>query len=347
MYNNSQSTNSRAGTIRTAAGCLALMLILLGAPRQAEALGPCSGRFPNPVVDICWECLFPLHIGPVEISFGQRGNGDAPPPILCTCPIPVPPFFRIGIGISFWEPARVGEVVRTPFCSPTLGGIRLASLSVPSGNNRDGAGGHQGESFYQVHWFQYPALSWLSMGLSSALCFVSEPYDLVYMSELDPLWDSDQLTFILNPESLLFANPIAQAACIADTVQASLTDYGINQLFWCAGGQGSIYPISGTGANHIGGLESSLAVIHRHVFKMHRQLLAHDTSTTGAMCGGQVQPILRKTQYKQQMIYPIPKTDKALGFGVPAILWGAGKEFPYKGEDFAYLIWRKRKCCMW
>ncbi|WP_422822808.1 TraU family protein [Vibrio fluvialis] len=26
-------------------------------------------------------------------------------------------------------------------------------------------------------------------------------------------------------------------------------------------------------------------------------------------------------------------------------MWGAGREFPYKGEDFTYLIWRKRTCC--
>ena len=346
MSNKSRSTNERPLIVILVAGLLAAALLLTTA-RQTEALGPCSGRFPNPVVDICWLCLFPLHIGPVRISFGQTGNGDAAPPMLCTCPAPPPLFIRIGIGVSFWEPARVGEVVRTPFCSPTLGGITLASLAVPHGTNRDGAGGHQAESFYQVHWFQYPALSWLSMGISAAACFVSEPFDLVYLSELDPLWDDDQLTFILNPESLLFANPVAQAACIADTVRAGLTSYGFNLLFWCSGSQGSIYPISGTGANHIGGVDSSLAVIHRHVFKMHRQLLAQDTSTTAAMCGGIPQPILRKTQYKQQMIYPIPTTHTAYGFGVPSIVWGIGREFPYKGEDFAYLVWRKRKCCVW
>ncbi|WP_299160117.1 TraU family protein, partial [Accumulibacter sp.] len=25
--------------------------------------------------------------------------------------------------------------------------------------------------------------------------------------------------------------------------------------------------------------------------------------------------------------------------------WGAGREFPFEGEDFAYMVFRKRNCC--
>ncbi|NDE19534.1 MAG: conjugative transfer protein, partial [Alphaproteobacteria bacterium] len=27
-------------------------------------------------------------------------------------------------------------------------------------------------------------------------------------------------------------------------------------------------------------------------------------------------------------------------------LWQAGREFPVWGEDFSFLIWRKRDCCV-
>ncbi|XEO10470.1 TraU family protein [Orientia tsutsugamushi] len=27
-------------------------------------------------------------------------------------------------------------------------------------------------------------------------------------------------------------------------------------------------------------------------------------------------------------------------------MWQAGREFPVNGEDFGYLIWRKRDCCL-
>ncbi|MBF0300542.1 MAG: TraU family protein, partial [Oligoflexia bacterium] len=132
---------------------------------------------------------------------------------------------------------------------------------------------------------------------------------------------------------------------VADSVKAAITGFGIDALFWCSGSQGSVYPLDGSHANHIGGVDSSLALVHKMIFKMHRQLLAQDTSTPFAICGGIPQPILRKTQYKEQMMYPIPQTLQGYGLGAPTVLWGAGREFPYKGEDFSYLIWRKRVCC--
>lgn len=306
---------------------------------------PCGGKFPNPITDICWSCLFPLKIGKITISpTGSRDNQDPPPPSVCQCPAPPPVFVRYGIGISFWEPARIAEVVRTPFCSPTLNGTVLGSFSTPQGTNHK-RGGERSEAFYHVHWLQYPVLNWLGMGLSTGACMVNESFDVSYMSELDPLWDDDELAFILNPEAVLFTSPVTQAACVADSTKAAITNFGIDALFWCAGSQGSLYPMSGSHANHIGGVDSSLAVVHKMIFKMHRQLLAQDTSTPAAICGGIPQPILRKTQYKQQMMYPIPQNMKGYGLGSPSVVWGSGREFPYKGEDYSYLLWRKRTCC--
>ena len=316
---------------------------MLGA-RPANALGPCHGTIPNLITDICWQCLFPIHIGPIEISTaGQVDNLDPPPPLICACPAPPPVFVRIGIGVSFWEPARMAEVVKTPMCSPTLGGITLADLPVPAGTHNDDKG-DQGGAFYQVHWFSYPILSWIGVVLEGA-CSISETYDLTYFTEVDPLWDDDELAFLLNPEAALFANPIAQAACVADSVAAAATNFGLDVLFWCSGSQGSVFPLSGNHSNHVGGIDSSLAKVHSHIYRMHRLGLAQDTSTAAAICQAIPQPILRKTQYKQSMIFPIPQTSDGKGLGVPSAVWGAGREFPYAGEDFAYLVWRKRQCC--
>ena len=57
-----------------------------------------------------------------------------------------------------------------------------------------------------------------------------------------------------------------------------------------------------------------------------------------------------KTNYKYHMLYPIPQTEKINGrccqpFGRTTAVWGAGKSYPYKGEDFAYMIFRKKNCC--
>jgi len=27
-------------------------------------------------------------------------------------------------------------------------------------------------------------------------------------------------------------------------------------------------------------------------------------------------------------------------------VWGAGRQYPYKGEDFSYEIFRKKNCCL-
>ena len=68
------------------------------------------------------------------------------------------------------------------------------------------------------------------------------------------------------------------------------------------------------------------------------------------LCGYYMQPIMDKTHYKMQMVYPVPNTQKDAGqccqpFGRTTMIWGAGKEFPVTGEDFSYQIFRKRNCC--
>lgn len=323
-------------------GTLLLSIIISG---RSYAL-PCNGRFPNPLTDICWSCMFPIQIGKIKLNPTKESeNLDPPPPMICSCPFP--PLRRWGIGISFWEPARIAEVVRTPMCSPTLNGAVLGKLPVPAGTNTKN---HKsgGSAFYHVHWIQYPVLNWLGLMMAGGACMVSESFDLAYFSEMDPLWDDDELTYILNPEAVLFAHPLAQAACAADSIKAAASGFGIDKLFWCSGSQGSLYPISGNHATHIGGVDSSLALVHKMIFKLHRQGQAHDTSTKNenTMCNGwSPQSLLRKNQYKQQMLFPVPQNIKGYGLGAPSMLWGAGKEFPYKGEDFSYLVWRKRTCC--
>jgi conjugal transfer pilus assembly protein TraW len=82
-----------------------------------EAQAKCTGRFLNPINDICWECLFPISIGGAEISQGiapEAGNPSSP---VCMCGLPVP---RVGIAAGFWEQVRLVDVTKEPFCFPTL-----------------------------------------------------------------------------------------------------------------------------------------------------------------------------------------------------------------------------------
>jgi len=83
----------------------------------------CTGRFVNPVTDVCWECLFPISIGPIRIG-SAAGAPDTPNPgsPICFCGSPIP---RIGLSLGVWEPARLIDVSRAPWCFPNLGGLRI------------------------------------------------------------------------------------------------------------------------------------------------------------------------------------------------------------------------------
>jgi len=321
---------------------LCAILLVVTTPRSEAQSGPCHGHFPDLIGDICWICAFPIAIGPAVASLGQSDNGPAAP-LLCTCPAPPPLFIREGVGISYWEPARLSEVVRTPWCSPTLGS-QLANTLAPGGTNVGKSGQTGKNGFYQVHYFSFPVLSWIGAAFSAVACANDTSFDLLYVSELDPLWSDDALSFLINPEAILFESAPAQAACIADAIAAT-ADWGIDEMFWCSGSQGSVYPFDGTVAEHVGGVDSSMLLTHRMLFKLHRELIAQDTSTTAAMCESQPQPILRKNQYKLAMVYPVPKTDAPTPIGRSTATFVSGREYPYEGEDFSQMIWRKRLCC--
>ena len=317
---------------------VALILVVPSLPVQAN----CVGRFVNPITDVCWSCLFPITIGGLRVSPGGEDTSN-PRSILCTCTDPV---IRVGIPVSFWEPVRLVDVTRTPGCMVSLGGVSLLNQGIKGrgsvANNHDN---RLRNSFYHAHWYVYPLIFWLEL-LMDFVCLEKSGFDVAYITELDPLWNDDENAFIINPEAVLFGNPIAQAACAADCVVAS-AGFSHDFLFWCAGCQGSLYPFSGTVASHIGGVQGSLLVVQRMIAKLHRQGMLWGYMGFDGLCGKYPMPIIQKTQYKTQMVYPIPSTSNGCHpLGRSEALWAMGKEYPYQGEDFAYLIWRKRNCCL-
>ncbi|MBA3814167.1 MAG: TraU family protein [Alphaproteobacteria bacterium] len=65
----------------------------------------CSDRFVNPITNIRWSCLFPISIGPVNISRSGRKIQEISPPT----PLHLPKewYTRSRHPIGFWEPARL------------------------------------------------------------------------------------------------------------------------------------------------------------------------------------------------------------------------------------------------
>lgn len=320
-------------------------MALLMCSQNAHAALDCHGKFPNLATDICWSCSFPMKFGAGAItlpaSTAQEDTPNAGGAPICACGL------NPGVKVSFWEPVRHVDVVRKPFCMSAMGGVEIdPGFDAPNGTQtkKDHT---STSSFYQAHWYVDPVMVVLGAVLDSP-CLEQSVFDVAYMTEFDPLWNDDELTSILNPDSFLFGNLISRLACGVDCVFSTI-GFGSNTLFWCAGCQGSMYPLNGHVAAHIGGVQASSLIVSRLINKMHRMGLMWAANGSEGMCGYYPQPLMDKTNYKYQMHFPVAQ-DKIDGkccqpLGRSTILWGAGKEIPGVGEDFAYMIFRKRDCC--
>ena len=316
--------------------CSLLLIILTISPVTNAKIG-CVGRFVNPITDVCWRCLFPIRICGVMIVNGDPDTAGLNTP-LCACPRPGIPVPVPGIPIGFWEPARLVDVTKSPMCMVSLGGISLGTTP-QKGIKEDGEG-----MFYHVHWYIYPVIYWLEI-LLDFVCMEMAAVDIAYMTEFDPLWGDSIKTSILNPEAMLFGNPLAKAACIADCLTSSV-GLSNDSMFWCAGCQGGLYPFSGTTSYHNGGVGSAQLIVSKFMAKMHRELMLWGYYGTAGLCGKYPMPIIKKSQYRIQMTYPIPEFSSCKRIGQTQVLWQAGREYPIWGEDFGFLIWRKRDCCL-
>jgi conjugal transfer pilus assembly protein TraU len=301
--------------------------------------------------------MMPFSIGAAEIdNEGGQADIENPGSPVCICPAPPPIFFEIGLSIGFWEPAYLVEVPRKPWCFPTLGGIAVKGNPSPAHGRTSkkdaankSAGAVEREVFYHTHVYNYPLLYILGVA-SNNPCLKRGAMELAYLTEIDPSWNDPAWSAVFNFEAVLFANPIALAACGVDCVAATLS-MSLQPMFWCAGCQGGMYPTQGFVPHHHGGVDTSLLLTQRIMFKMHKELIAWAYHGQPALCDGPYpEPVMDKRAYKTQMVYPIPSTTQVAGkccqpMGANSITWNFGKEFPILGEDFGYLLFRKRNCC--
>lgn len=97
-------------TLRTWVAAMATTLAT-GTAVAGDSL-TCTGRFPNPITDICWSCILPITLGGTTLA-NLDGQEDIPNPSSPVCSCGVNP--TVGLSIGFWEPARHVEAVRKPF----------------------------------------------------------------------------------------------------------------------------------------------------------------------------------------------------------------------------------------
>ncbi len=323
-----------------------IFLLLLVNHDDANALG--YGTPLNPVTDICWHCIFPIKIGGIPVVPGVVM--DAPDPAvgpICICPAPPPVFFRPGIPIAFWEPARFVETVKDPYYFPSLGfPMTNPNAGFLSGTHSEMSNGANVDTstFAQAHYFIFPAWAIMEL-LVDFICVETSGFDLAYLTEVDPLWNNDMLAFVINPEALLFANPIAQMACIADSVAAN-AGLPLSALYWCMGSWGSAYPLTGH-VNDDAYVQANAAIAARMIYKLSRQLLVCDTGIY--LCSCIPTPIWVKHNYRIHIAKPI-RDITCHPIGRSSMIWGQVKNPPFSAgpnssDNFLWMIFRKRACC--
>lgn len=326
---------------RTLITFIGLSLLLLSCWTHAA----CYGRIPNPVTDICWSCLFPITIGTNTTLQSRLPDMKTDASALCYCRHGAG--ITAGLNIGFFEPIRTIEIVREPFCFPGLGGSVLAKTDFAPAHGRtaDALKHRRRTSFYQVHWYHTPWLYLLELLLDTR-CLEQSPWDLAYLTELDPLWDDSQSSFLLNPDVALFSNPAAIAACAADCVSASVATASDN-LYWCGGCAGSLFPLTGWVNVHVTTLQAMSLITQRFTLKMHREGVLWANWGKAGQCSAYLQPMMSKSAYRSQMLYPARSVqeDACMPFGRSTSLTAPGKSSPIYGEDGSYLIWRRRDCC--
>ncbi len=302
----------------------------------------CKGHFVNPLTDICWDCLFPLTIGKSELVKGDYPDTKNPSNPFCSCPTEkgLP---RLGITVGFWEPFALVDVTRKPYCMVNLGvqlNIKDQGLGGSQMPDTDGRG-----AFYYVHWYKYPVIYWLQL-LTSMGCMMTDDFDVLMPSELDATWNDSTLAFVNNPEAVLFSHPIARASCAADAGKA-LVSTGIDSLFWCQGAQGSTYPLTGFVANQTSPISAAALLAERMDFKLHRIGAVEDSvgANAPAICKTHYSAIMPKSRYRYQLVNTLPDAKRCHPFGRSAVTWETGHMKPGEGDNFGFLIWRKRNCC--
>jgi conjugal transfer pilus assembly protein TraU len=299
---------------------------------------PCRGHFINPLTDICWSCLFPLSVGGANVVASELPDTKNAASPIGVCP------GRIGLNIGYWEPFAIADVSDTPYCMVNLGGMKLPLGSSHKQGGRTNLSRGQARAFYHVHWYKYPVVHWLNLIMSSA-CHESGDFDVAYLTELDPTWGDSEMSFVLSPESVLFANPIAQASCAADSIKSSLNQGSMDSLFWCAGSQGSHYPLSGFVNAPVSPVQTALLLTERLNFKLHREHLIADSSPLkGAICIPHHYPVTPKSRYRYEMVNQVADGKHCYPSGASTLSWEAGKIKPEAPAQYGFLVWRKRNC---
>jgi conjugal transfer pilus assembly protein TraU len=300
---------------------LLLVLVLIFAATPAFALFK-SGDLFNQVTDVNWG----------DIDFKFLG--------ICICPRPPPVFFEEGEIYEYWDPSLFIDTVSIADYSAYLGSGGEENLGLNDllgGKNSSSDGGNivNESTFFQAHAFIYSLMDFMN------LC---ENDDMGgWWSEMDAMWQNDELSVVITPEASLFANMAMQLLCMTDAAAVQF-GFPIDAMPWCIGSSGSTYPVNG----HVDNdniVQASNTAASRLIFKLNRLFMLCDPAP---LCGCEYTPIWTKSHYKMhtarpdiRATYPIGKAAKFYDSGLnPSVRGMKGAN-----DEFLWVVFRLVRCC--
>lgn len=331
---------------------ISILLVGLYLPFAANAY-ICTNQLINPTTDVNWNNAFPFSIGPVEYP----GTGNYPSPAImkmnafclvgCSTTPPV-----IGVGVTMWAPEFLAEIQATPGCSPTLGGAMLPNqFGMESQAHTDQAGRQKTESRkMNAHWFKYPLFAAMSIFTTISCANISNVVAAGDFTELDnPFWQDSKWAGILNPDSFLFANQIALAACLPDVVVSTFSN-PLDILVWCVGAQGPLFPITGEATNAASGqsiASGNMLVLAKFMHGLTRQFRLMLQIGPPYHCAvPKLTPYLFRSQYRIDPAKPL-HTNQAVRFGKIDTFWAQYPPLnPARDYSSTFFIWQALQCCV-
>lgn len=330
---------------------ISMLVLSLASPEVSSASSAgCDASFDSAIKILTksiatLDNVLPIRIGGIPIGGSSHDDYQSVNSPVCFCPTPFP---RVGITVSLWEPIALIESVKIPWCFPTVGlylPINIVTKKTAIGTDGgDVSGGMPAlNASKQTHYLVYPVFSQLNLFLDF-ICLQKGKMDISLISEVNPLWQNDKWAVLAFPESLLFAFPLAQFACIVDAVTAML-GFPLDPLFWCMGGWNIIYPVSKNISGATSDAEAAMSSAGRTIMLLHRSGILLGGVGPQALCQPYYMPIWRKSQYGMLPIYPI-SYPKRIPIGRTGFLWESGLDVPLVNfHNWVIVVYRKRDCC--
>ena len=323
-----------------------------------SAKAVCKSGMLNPISDIRWSCSMPIILGGITVADVTSADGKSASradkmgssgSALCVCAdqniLGVP---RVGFSFAMNLVFRIGEAVKDPFCFPTLGfQINMGKWGAAGADQ--GKRGTGKNTFSYTHMISFLPTQILNLFIDSLCMQLSDtnsPFSILYMSEFMPQARSSELALILAPESILFANPVAQGYCMIDSALTTieLTDpIG----YWCVGGH-SIFPLS----NHsleVDYVDAASINIAKMIFQLSRTAQIFSCYGVPGLCSCFPTLMWNKREFRFQIAKPSADSF-CRRMGKPSILWNTPNKnsalMKAGGEDnLLFMIWRRRDCC--